>query len=322
MRAMRRTAVWLVCVLALAASAGCKSDKNKVALPESQPAANKGADKADAKADDPAKALESGGPKATEALDNAAPTRRRLSGSFEAQRQTNVAAKVGGIIRDVYVEEGDVVDKGDRLINIDGEDYRLRVQQAQAGLNAAQAQLSTIKTQYKRIERLHNQKAVADSRFDQLAGQMQATEAQVDQAKVGLRMARNALKDAIIRAPYAGVITKVSVAEGDFAAPGPQPLIHLVEVQKLYLRVHVPEEYADSVHKGDKLEVHVPSLNKDLELSVDRINPTIKSRSRSFDVLAEVDNPKLEVRPGMYAQVTLASQAHAPQAAANDGEKQ
>lgn len=249
---------------------------------------------------------------------------RRLSGSFETRRSTNVAASVGGIIDKVYVEEGDVVDKGDRLIIIDGQDYQLRVEQARAALAAAQAQVDTLDTQYQRTLKLQKNQAVADSQVDQLSGQLAGARAQLQQAKVGLRMAKKARGDALIRAPYAGVITDVSVAEGDFAAPGPQPLMRLEEVQKLYLRVHVPEEYSGSVTQGDELRVEIPALDKQMKVQIDRVNPTISKRSRAFDVLAEIDNTSLAIRPGMFAQITLVDQPQSqPQsnASAEKGDK-
>lgn len=230
---------------------------------------------------------------------------RRFSGSFEPQRVTDIAASVGGIIREVYVEEGDRVEKGAKLVNIDGEDYQLRVSQAQANLRAAETGVATIQVEVDRALKLRSQEAVAASMVDQLNGQLASAKAQVEVARVGVRMANKARGDALIRAPYAGVITKVNASAGNFAGPGPGALVKLEEVQKLYLRVHVPEEYSRIVKEGSKLSVRVPALGKTMELKVTRVNPTISGSSRAFDVLADVDNADLAIQAGMFAEVTL-----------------
>ncbi len=230
---------------------------------------------------------------------------RRFSGSFEPQRSTDVAASVPGIIREVYVKEGDRVEKGAKLINIDGEDYSLRVAQAQAGLKAAETAVETIQIEVDRALKLRNQEAVAASMVDQLNGQLAGAKAQVEVARVGVRMANKARGDALIRAPYDGVVTAVNVAAGNYAGPGPGPLVRIEETQNLYLRVHVPEEYSRSVRVGSKLSVRVPALEKTMELTVSRVNPTIAGHSRAYDVLAEVENSNLEIQSGMFAEVTL-----------------
>ncbi|QDG50712.1 efflux RND transporter periplasmic adaptor subunit [Persicimonas caeni] len=327
--------VLAVCAGGLAL-AGCSTEQEKVDLPSEQATANdeaaaQEADEAEQaeqaeRADEAEEADESN--KADEGASEASPTTneapgagRRLSGSFEPQRTSSVAASVGGIIREVYVEEGDVVDKGDRILNIDAKDYQLRVDQARAAVKAAQAQVDTLQTEYERLEKLLAKEAVAPAEADQLSGNLAAARAQLEQAKVGLRMAQKARADSVVRAPYAGVVTAVNVAEGSFAAPGPSPLIQLEEVQNLYLRVSVPEEYAKQVDEGDKLSVQVPALDRQMTLTVDRINPSVAKSSRAFDVLAEVDNPDLAIRSGMFAEITLAEDAAGGGPTAEGGEQ-
>ena len=295
----------------LAGALGCESDEDKVSLPkesaESKPSApgDKPGEPAQADESEQSVGTTDGVPaKVAPALKG-----RRFSGSFEPWKTSRVAANVGGIVRKVYVEEGESVEEGDRLVDIDTQDYRLRVRQADAQLAAAQAQAETLETEYNRIEQLLAEDAVAQSEADQLSGNLAAARANVAQAKVGMRMARKAFSDAMIRAPFDGVVTMVSVEEGNFAAPGPQPLVEITQVGRLKLRAQIPEEYSSSIAEGDTLVVEVPAVSETLEVPVTRINPVIMDASRSFDVLAEVDNEELDVRPGMFAKVTLGESA-------------
>ncbi|AWV90271.1 efflux RND transporter periplasmic adaptor subunit [Bradymonas sediminis] len=286
----------LLCVAIFAAGVtGCDKNEEKVDLPTKS-----------AKADAPKAEASKKSTAATQkpTLENDT-TSRRFTGSFEPQRTTKVAASVPGIIREVYVVEGQRVEKGDKLINIDAQNYRLQVNQAAAARDAAQAQVDTLQVEFERATKLREDEAIAASQLDQLTGQLAGARAQLAQAKVGVSMARTALGDALIRAPYDGVITMVDAAAGDFAAPSPAPLLMLAEVQKLNLRVSIPEQYSSQVSVGDTLYVRVDALDESMELPVTRINPMIAPHSRAFDVLAELDNSDLKVRSGMFAKVTL-----------------
>lgn len=284
---------------------GCEKNEDKLDLPsQNAKAAEPTTEDAAAPAADPATSA------STPARAGAQELRgRRFAGTFEPQRTTKVAASVPGLIREVYVVEGQRVKKGDKLINIDAQNYRLQVSQASAGRDAAQAQVDTLQVEFDRATKLRKDEAIAASQLDQLSGQLAAARAQLQQATVGVSMARTAQNDALIRAPYDGVITDVAAASGDYAAPSPVALLTLAEVQKLYLRVAIPEEFSNKIAVGDTLYVHVDALDQDMELPVTRINPIVSPTSRAFDVLAELDNPDLTVRSGMFANVTLSPPA-------------
>jgi RND family efflux transporter MFP subunit len=300
---------WIAMVAACAAlfaASSCSKKEDKISLPEATAESNASVEgEADGAAPEQAPMVGADEEEGARGSD-AAPSGRRFSGAFEPRRTSKVAANVGGIVRRVYVDEGQAVEEGDRLVDIDSQDYRLRVQQAEAQLAAAQAQVDMLETEYERVEELLAKEAVAPSEVDQLSGNLAAARANAAQAKVGVRMARKAQSDALIRAPFGGVVTMVSVEQGDFAAPGPQPLVQIEQVGELLLRAQIPEEYAATVSVGDTLVVQVPATSTTLEVPVTRINPVVTNASRSFDVLAEVENGELQVRPGMFAKVTLA----------------
>ncbi len=229
----------------------------------------------------------------------------RLSGTLEPAESGVVAANVNGLIREVYVEEGDQVEKGDKLVNIDSADYRLRVRQAKAALESAKAQRDTLKVEYDRTRQLLSRKAVAQSAFDQLSGQLSAANAGVKQAEVALDMAQKAQRDSLVRAPFDGVVTKLNATPGSFAAAGPSPLMELDGTSTLELRIAVPETYAGRIAAGTSLRMKVPATGHEEQISVTRINPVVNRSTRSFDVIATLENPSDKVLPGMFAEVAL-----------------
>lgn len=308
-----KLALVVIALALLAAVAGCDSNQDKVELPKG--AATAAAPEDADKSQDAAKELKaeqanregaSGAASSSGTVQlEAATSGRKFSGSFEAPRNTDVAASVPGLVREVYVVEGQTVEKGDKLIDIDGQNYALQVAQAEAAVEAAKAQVDTLEIEFNRVTKLTEQEAVASSQLDQLTGQLAAARAQLQQAEVGVRLARKSRSDAMIRAPYTGVVTMVSAAAGDYAAPGAMPLAQLAEVQKLYLRVNIPEQYSGIIEAGDMLQARVPALNKTMKFEVTRVNPVIQDHTRAFSAIAEVDNPELEIRAGMFAEVQL-----------------
>ncbi len=284
-------------VALVAALTGCSGGEAKVTLPSAAPDAPietmKPANEDSAKAK-----LASG------ALNSAI-----FTGSIETYRSTDVATNVGGLIRKVYVEEGQIVAEGDPLVDIDPAEYRLRVQSAEAAQGRAKAQVQMLESQYNRVKRLLDKKAATDSDYDMIAGQLAVARAAVAETNVGVSMARKMLSDSKIRAPYDSVVTKVNTAEGEFAGVGPAPLVMVTEIGHLRARIQLPEHYISQVAVGDKLKMRIPSTGQAFEGVVERVNPSVQQGSRSFAVLTSIDNTELKLRPGMFVEAQLETAA-------------
>jgi RND family efflux transporter MFP subunit len=279
-----------ILLLALIA-AGCSGagDDKKVGLP---------------KADGPAEPITAVSPvKLPATMGAAADTNQTFSGTIEAQRTSSVATRVSGLVRKVHVTEGDLVKAGALLVEINTDDLRLRVSSASATVERLQAQVRALKVQHDRLKLLLEKNAIPQSDFDSLDGQLSVAQAGVKEAEVGLRMARSALSDSQIRAPYTGVVTNVNVAEGAYAAAGPSPLLSLEESTALRLRVQLPERFASQVKVGVPLLVRMG--DQEVSFPITHINPSINPRTRSFSVLAEIDNSALTYRAGMFIEARL-----------------
>lgn len=228
-----------------------------------------------------------------------------FSGAVEAQRTTNVATRVGGLVRKVHVTEGDAVKKGDLLVEIDSDDYRLRVESARATVERVQAQIKALQVQHDRAAQLLSRQAIPQSDFDNIDGQLSVARASIREAEVGLKIARDMLSDSQIRAPYDGVITNVAVAEGAFASAGPSPLVSLEESGALRVRVQLPEQYIRTVKVGTPLRVRALGEAEETVMPITHINPSINTRSRSFSALAEIKDTKQLWRAGMFVEARI-----------------
>lgn len=276
----------VVVVTAALLLAACAEEKAKVTLPDAPP------DKLEAV--EPAQA----------AVPEDASRSRRINGTFEARRTAGISAKVSGPVRAVFVEEGQAVEEGDKLFEIDARNFALQVEQARAAVALAETNIATLDTEFDRSRQLLAKSAIAPSQVDQLEGQLNAAKAQLDAAKVTLKIARKAQSDAVIRAPFTGVVTDVAVVVGEFAAAGPGALLTLVD-EEIILRLHAPEELVGSLRPDQKLQARVPSQDREVGLVIERVNPVVSPKSRAFDVIAAPSAPDEQLRPGMFAEVYL-----------------
>jgi len=229
-----------------------------------------------------------------------------FTGTLEPHRRSTLMPKVGGWVAKVHVREGDTVKRGAPLVTVDPAQYRLTFQQAEAGYEAAKVGLEAATLEYERAKALLKEKAMAQGQFDLVEAKYKGALVQLKAASVQLELARKALRDTTITAPYAGVIVKKHVSEGDNAAAmPPTPLITMEETGTLDLRVQVPASHLQTVSIGDPVVVRFPSGLPDRKARITRIVPTLNPATRTFSIIIELDNSDGKLRAGLFAEVSL-----------------
>jgi membrane fusion protein (multidrug efflux system) len=222
---------------------------------------------------------------------------------------------VSSTVTRVLVRDGDMVKNGQALVVLDTRDFALRTQQAEAALAAAKVQLDSAKLDWDRTKALLADKAVPQSQFDMVDARYKGAQAGVLQAETAVAIGRKSLRDATIHAPFAGLIVKRMVSEGEYASVMPAtPLVIIEEVDPLDLRVQIPSTDIDKVKTGDTIKVHFPATGQTLEARLTRVVAALDPRSRMFSAIAELPNKDHALRSGLYAEVTLGSSKPAPAA--------
>ena len=116
-----------------------------------------------------------------------------------------------------------------------------------------------------------------------------------------------AQRRASIAAPQNGVVTELNVREGQQVTPG-MPLMRVADLSKVWIVIEVPESISASLRVGQMAEARVNALPGEvLKGKVDYVYPSLDSQARTVRARMAFDNPKLMLKPGMYADVTLAS---------------
>jgi membrane fusion protein (multidrug efflux system) len=147
--------------------------------------------------------------------------------------------------------------------------------------------------------------AASAANLDGASARLEGAESRLRGADAALGVARRALADAEVRAPYAGVIARRTVSRGEYVTPG-QPLFELVSVNPLEVEFHLAERDSSQVAIDREVEVRVASHPEQVfRGKVHMISPTIDARTRTLRVKATVDNSGGELRPGLFARVEL-----------------
>ncbi len=217
--------------------------------------------------------------------------RLELTGSIEPTRFARMASPVEGPVVACLVREGDHVRAGQllaRLGRIKGDD---------AAAASARAELEREELELGRIEKLVETGALPGEDLDKVR-------VKVSEAQARLARAMEKLGDYRVSAPWAGVVTRVNVAVGDFVAPR-TTLVELFVPASLVLRFAVPEDVAVRVQSGASITVTMDAHpGKTFSAKVTRIYPDIDRKTRTRTIEGTIEGDVI-IAPGMFARLQL-----------------
>ena len=166
--------------------------------------------------------------------------RRKYFGTVQGGKRADLSFRVSGTLKNISVEKGANVKKGDLLATLDPRDFNTKISQAQSSLSQAQAQYKNAQADFARYENLYKQKVIAKAQYDTYKTQVDVTRSAVNAANANLKSARDALKDTELRAPFDGVIADRTVENfQDIAAK--QTIFSLQDLSTLEIVFNVPD---------------------------------------------------------------------------------
>jgi membrane fusion protein (multidrug efflux system) len=231
----------------------------------------------------------------------AVPRSITLTGTLLARREAAVAADANGKIIAVNVERGDDVKKGSPLVRLDRRSATLIEAEASAQAAAADRQRSLAEVECARARRLFDGGAINRAEYDRATAQCEAAAHTAAAAQARRRMADKSLGDAIVRAPFDGVIAERLVNEGEFVRPESR-VATIVDLDSLRVELSVPEAAIAALTPGAEVRFQVASFpGETFRARVKRIGAAVRRPSRDLIVEAELTNPGRKLRPGMFA---------------------
>jgi RND family efflux transporter MFP subunit len=227
------------------------------------------------------------------------------TGELAAPDRALIAAEVDGRVTDVHVDEGARVGAGDVLLTIDPEKRRLDADSAHAQARDAEAALEVAAREFERAKALHEQGIASDSVLDLRATELSRAQARRDSAVAARGVAEKLLRDASVRAPFAGLVAKREVSRGDYVRTG-SPLLEVVALDPIEVEFSVAERDSARVAAGQPVTVSVePYPHEKFVGAVSAVSPVIDPRTRTMRVKARIPNSDSRLRPGLFARTDL-----------------
>lgn len=256
-------------------------------------------------------------------------------------QEIDLYAKESGYIKELPVDYGTRVEKGQLVAVLDIPELEMQLQQDAAAIKNQQdvveqsqhqvdrmvAAVKPYQLQYTRIKEVSDKTKglVAQQEVDDWEGKYLAAQAQLEVAKSALLSSQSVLAAAQakeqhdhilsdyskIYAPFPGVITQrfanygTLVQAGTSSSTNVLPIARLSEDDKFRLVIPVPESYVKFIHVGDPVDVHVSSLDRHFPGTVTRFSTDVAQDTRTMHTEVDVENPKRELIPGLYADALL-----------------
>lgn len=211
--------------------------------------------------------------------------------SLEAFDEALVVAKVGGEVRQILVEEGDVVKRGDILARLDGDQLRLELEQSRANL-------AKLEQEYDRNIELRERGLVAASAFETMKFDLDALSAANKLAELRYRYTA-------IRAPIDGVVSRRDIKVGNTIAES-APTFTITALDPLIANLFIPEREFGRIGAGQSVRLSIDALPGNSYVGqVARISPTVDAESGTFKATVEIADATQRLKPGMFGRFAV-----------------
>lgn len=213
-----------------------------------------------------------------------------IYGNVESDQNIQVLPEVAGEIKTILVKEGDLVKKGQKLVQINDEIIAKNIAELQTAYSLAN-------DVFNRQKRLWDQKIGSEMQFLESKNNKESLEQRLKTLQTQQAMAS-------IEAPFDGVVDQIFVKTGEMAGPG-MPLLRIVNLQKQYVRADVSEAYLGRVKKGTEVKLQFPSLNMEIDTSISLVGQFINPQNRTFNVRVNLESNNELLKPNLLALMLI-----------------
>lgn len=197
--------------------------------------------------------------------------------------RNNIAPATPTRIEKIYVEVGDEVKKGDKLVQMD-----------ESSLRQLELQIKNMEVEFNRIDELYKVGGVSKSEWDNMKLQVEVNKTSYN----------NLLENTQLLSPIDGIVTARNYDDGDLY--GGQAVLVVQKITPVKLTVNVSEKYFARIKKGHKVMIETDAYpGEQFEGTVSLVYPTIDPMTHTFPVEVSVANTDKKIRPGMFARATM-----------------
>jgi multidrug efflux pump subunit AcrA (membrane-fusion protein) len=272
-----------------------------------------------------------------------------VTGTLAAQEEAEVAAEIAGRVVATPVERGMPLALGAELVRISATEVEAQALEAEANaaqivarlgrpddpgfsvdlvpeVAAAQANRDLTRADYERITALFSRQLVSKAELEMRRAQAESAQRQYETARNGveqqrqalaaararLTLAKKALADTVVRAPFAGVVAERLVSVGDYVTRGTK-VVSVLRVNPLRVQLTVPAQYIAAVAEGRGVALQVDAYpGQTFTGRVRYVSPDVRADSRALMVEAMVPNDKGLLKPGLFVTARIVEKAPSP----------
>lgn len=247
-----------------------------------------------------------------------------FTGSVKADERYDAAPKISGIIRQINFNVGDIVNRGETLAVLDDDEHVLAVEQAQAKLavakanvNDAKAQLEIARRDFERSENLHRERVMSTQEFDQADAVLKAREATYETAIANQRLTESELRTREVILGYTRIRAEWDVG-GDQRVIGQRymdagamvaantPIISVLDIDTVRAVISVSEKEYPKIALGDSVVVTTDAFpGRQFAGVVARIPQELGTYTREAEVEVAVTNADRALKPGMFVRANI-----------------
>lgn len=228
-----------------------------------------------------------------------------LIGNVEALTEGDVHTEVRGLVEKFTVEEGDYLEKGQLIAELNSSQLNLELERTRQERAQNRVLMEKEKKELNRFEMLQKSKSVSAQDLDREFSEAASARFRFMMLDAAVRLLEDRLSKKKIRAPFSGYVVKEYAHVGMWLQGGDK-LVRMVEVDPIYVTVQFPQGHMHKIHKGDTVVVNPAGLpKKELKGLISAIVPLGNQAARTFPVKASLQNKDHALKPGMLTYVTF-----------------
>lgn len=211
-------------------------------------------------------------------------------GNVTSKENVTVSSEIGGVVQAVLVEEGQWVNKGQAIVQLDANVLANQVEELRQSNDLARTTFERQDNLWQKGIGSEIQYLQAKSQYQSFQKKLAAMEAQLDKMELS--------------APISGRVDEIFFNVGELAAPG-TPALRVVNARQVQVEANVAERYANSLRKKDEVHIEFKALGIERTAPISFVGEVINPKSRTFMVKIKLDNKTGEVKPNSVASLRI-----------------
>lgn len=232
-----------------------------------------------------------------------------LPGQLVPFNEVNLFPKVNGFVKQLFVDRGSMVKKGQLLMILEAPEMEAQLQSANSRYMQAQENAQASKEKYQRLKEAAKEPgSVSPLDLDNASSRMKADLAMAQSEHSNVEAVRTVQGYLRIYAPFDGMIVQRNVSPGALVAPGKetdQPMLVIQDVNKMRLTVYIPEDYVDKVDLAQPVKFTFNAMPGQEHLAKISRSANALGSMRQEAIEIDVTNQNGKLKPGMYAEVKI-----------------